>query len=127
VTALAWAARIGLAAVLVVAAVSKLRQRDETRVATVTLLGPRVGPPVAVTLPFVEIALAIALVAWWSWVPGVVAALLLAGFTVVLVRASARHVPCACFGAAADAPPGGLAILRNGALLALAILATATP
>ena len=126
-TALAWAARIGLAAVLVVAAVSKLRQRDETRVATVTLLGPRIGPPVAATLPFVEIALAIALVAWWSWVPGVVAALLLAGFTVVLVRASARHVPCACFGTAAGAPPGGLAILRNGALLALAILATATP
>lgn len=125
--ALAWAARIGLAVMLVVAAVSKLRRRAATRVETVTLLGPRIGPPVAATLPFVEIALAIALVVWWSWVPGVLAAALVVAFTVVLVRANARHLPCACFGAGAGVPPGGFAILRNGALLALAILATATP
>jgi hypothetical protein len=53
---------------------------------------------------------------------------MLALFTVALVRAHARHVPCACFGAgAADAPVGSWAVVRNGVLAALAALAIGDP
>jgi hypothetical protein len=59
-----------------------------------------------------------------SW-PGWLAAALLLVFTGVLVRAEVRHVPCPCFGSGSSARPvGSLAIVRNGVLLALAVLAT---
>jgi hypothetical protein len=125
--AIALAARIVLALVLVVAAVSKLRARRTSCAVTSAVLGDRWGPVVTAALPWVEFGVAFMLVAWWGPIPGIVAAILVLGFTAVLVRANARHVPCACFGGAADAPPGGGAILRNGALLALAIVATGTP
>jgi hypothetical protein len=49
-------------------------------------------------------------------------------FTVALVRAQARHVPCACFGAGADdAPVGPASVVRNGVLAALAALAIGDP
>ncbi len=120
-------ARVVLAAVLLAAAIAKLRSRDATRAATVALLGEHTGVVVAMALPFVEIAVAIALIVWWSPVPGIVAAMLLLAFTVVLVRANVRHVPCACFGGASNAPPGARAIVRNALLLALAVLATGSP
>ena len=44
------------------------------------------------------------------------------------MRAHAQHVPCPCFGGGATASPAGpLAVLRNGVLLALAVLATGNP
>lgn len=125
--AIALAARIVLALVLVAAAVSKLRARRTSCAVTSALLGDRSGPVVAAALPWVEFGVAFMLVAWWGPIPGIVAAILVLGFTAVVVRANARHVPCACFGTPSDAPPGGGAILRNGVLLALAILATGTP
>ena len=78
-------------------------------------------------MPVVELAVAIALLAAWSSpVPAYVALALLFAFTVVLVRAQLKHVPCPCFGAAgvATRPVGAPAIVRNGVLLALAVLAT---
>ena len=103
--AIALAARIVLALVLVWAAVSKLRARRSSCAVTSALLGERAGPVVAAALPFIEIGVAFMLVAWWGPVPGIVAAILVLGFTAVVIRANARHVPCACFGAASEAPP----------------------
>lgn len=125
--AIALAARVVLAIILLRAAISKLRAREASRSATATLLGERAGPPIATALPFVELGVAMSLIVRWGPLPGLLAALLILGFTVVVVRANVRHVPCSCFGAPSEAPPGGGAILRNGALLALAILATGSP
>ncbi len=122
------AARVVLGAVLVIAATSKLRTRAVTAAQTSALLGSRAGPPVARALPFLELAVAIALVAWWSAVAGIVASGLVLGFTVVLVVAELRRVPCACFGgSSASHVPGPAAVLRNALLLAEAVLAIGTP
>jgi hypothetical protein len=46
----------------------------------------------------------------------------------VLVRASARHVPCLCFGASKlETPVGPAGVIRNGILAALAVLAVGSP
>jgi hypothetical protein len=117
-----------LAIVLALAAVAKLRARATTRRQMVALLGDRAGGVVARVLPWVELLLAVLLVVWWSAVPGVLAAALLLVFTGVVVRANVRHLPCACFGGnASNAPPGASAIVRNAVLVALAVLATASP
>jgi hypothetical protein len=124
----ALAARIVLAAALTVSALAKLRSRDAVKQQVALLVSDGLAPVVAPALPATELAVAVALVVWWSPVPGVVALLLLAAFTVVLVRAQARRVPCLCFGAArVDAPVGPAAIVRNGVLGALAVLAIGTP
>jgi hypothetical protein len=126
--AVALAARVVLALALVVAAIAKLRAPDRTRAQTIDLIGARDGAAVARVLPFVELGIAVALIAWWTAVPGIAAAVLLVLFTLVLVRAQTRRLPCPCFGAASrpDAV-GPVAILRNGILLAYAVLATASP
>jgi hypothetical protein len=125
--AVALAARVVLAIVLAGAAVAKLRARAATRAATVALIGARYGGPIAAVLPFVELVLAILLVAWWSNVPGVLAAALLIAFTCVLVRAQQRRLPCPCFGNTTAEPVGGFSIIRNGVLLAYAVIATGSP
>ena len=125
----AFAARIVLAATLVVSAVAKIRSREAVRAQVAVLIAGdgRVAALLSV-LPAVELLVAVALVAAWSPVPGLVALLLLVLFTGVLVRAQAKHVPCACFGAgAADAPVGPASLVRNGVLAALAVLATGDP
>jgi hypothetical protein len=126
--AVALAARLVLAVVFLIAAAAKLRNADATRDQMTALLGPRVGPLVAMWLPIVEILLAVALLAWWSPVPGVVTALVLLTFIAVLVRADVRRLPCACFGARASSKPVGTsAIVRNAVLVGLAVLATGSP
>ncbi len=125
---LAGAARVLLALTLVVAAVAKLRARDDARDGTGALVPAAVAPLVAGALPYVELALAALLLVWWSSpIPAVVAGVVILAFTVVVVRAQVRHLPCPCFGAASAArPAGALDVLRNGVLLALAVLATGT-
>jgi hypothetical protein len=126
--AFAMAARIVLAATLAIAAVQKLATMRTSRAATVALVGPRAGTVIGVALPFVELAVSVALLVWWSAVPGVVAFAVIVAFTVVLVRAQTRRLPCPCFGAAASAGPvGPWAIVRNGLLAALAVVATGSP
>jgi len=120
-------ARVAVAVVLVWAAVSKLRTRERTRVQTIALLGRSAGAPVATALPFVELALAIALLAWWSPVPGIVAAVLFVAFVAVVVRAQLLRLPCACLGGASDTPAGPAALLRTALLVAGAVLATGSP
>jgi hypothetical protein len=130
---LALAARIVLAIVLATSAIAKLRMRAEptTRLARLQmgrLVGQAFAPVIESVLPVAEIGVAIALVAWWSAAPGVVALLLLVAFTVVLVRAQVQHVPCVCFGTASlEAPVGPWAIVRNGLLAGLAVLAIGDP
>jgi hypothetical protein len=121
-------ARLVLAAALSFAAVAKLRAREVAREQTVVLVGDALGPAVASALPFVELAIAVMLLIWWSAVPGVVAALLLVAFTAVVVRAEVRHLPCPCFGrASATVESGPAAVLRNAVLLVCAVFATGAP
>jgi hypothetical protein len=124
----ALAARVVLAVVLVVSATAKLRARVEVERSMGHHVGVRLAPLIGPVLPGFELAIAAALVAWWSPVPGVVALVMLAAFTIVLVRAQARHIPCLCFGAAnvsVSAGPAG--VVRNGVLAALAVFAIGDP
>jgi hypothetical protein len=126
--ALALGARIVLALVLASSAFAKLRSRTVVREQVATLVSERAAPVVAPLLPAAELLVGVALVAWWSAVPGIVAVVLLVLFTVVLVRAEARRVPCLCFGASKlDTPVGPAGIIRNGILAALAVIAIASP
>jgi len=130
---LALAARVVLAVVLAVSAIAKMRVRAElttqlARLQMGRLVGQAFAPVIEPVLPVAEIGVAVALVAWWSPVPGVVALGLIAAFTVVLLRAQTQHVPCVCFGTASlEAPEGPWSILRNGLLAGLAVLAIGNP
>jgi Methylamine utilisation protein MauE len=124
----ALAARVVLAAALAVSAVAKLRSLDAVQRQVARLVSERFAPLIARALPAAEIVVAVALVVWWSAVPGVVALVLLVAFTIVLVRAQARHEPCLCFGASRlDAPVGPASVIRNGVLGGLAVLAIGSP
>lgn len=126
--AISFAARLVLAGVLLVAAVAKLRAPAITRRRTVALVGHRIGTGVAIALPFVELFVAVILSAWWSAAPGVIAAALFGAFTVIVVRAQLRGVPCPCFGSGSgDTAPGPWAVVRNALFLAYSVLATASP
>jgi uncharacterized membrane protein YphA (DoxX/SURF4 family) len=124
--ALALGARIVLASAFLLAASGKVRDRARVTGQMEDFVGTRAAPIASVVVPCVEIALAVALVvAPGSALPGWLAAGVLLVFTAVLVWAQARHVPCPCFGSGASARPvGPAAIVRNGVLLALAVLAT---
>lgn len=125
---LALAARVVLAGVLAISAISKLRSRHAVQQQMGALVGERLAPLIGPLLPAAELLVAVGLVGWWSPVPAVVALVLLAAFTVVLVRAQARHVPCLCFGAARlDAAVGPSSVVRNGVLAALAVFAIGDP
>ena len=125
-SAIALVSRIVLAVVFVTAAVLKLRDRPRVVRQMTDLVGARSAPAAAIVVPFVELGLALWLVvARDSAIPGLVAVALLFLFTGVLVRALVRRVPCPCFGGGAVAAPVGPgSIVRNGTLLALAVLAT---
>ena len=125
---LALAARIVLATVLAISAMSKLRSRRAVQQQMGSLVGERLAPLIGPLLPAAELLVAVGLVAWWSPVPGAVALVLLGAFTAVLVRAQARHVPCLCFGATRlDATVGPSSVVRNGVLAALAVIAIGDP
>jgi hypothetical protein len=126
--AISFAARLVLAGVLLLAAIAKLRAPDVARRQTIALVGRAFGPAVAVALPVLEVTVASLLVVWWSPEPGVIAAVLFGAFTVIVVRAQVRGLPCPCFGAGtADTETRPSALVRNGLLLAYAVLATASP
>ncbi len=126
--AISFAARLVLAGALLVAAVAKLRAPEITRRQTVALVGDRAGAGVAIALPFVELGVAVILVAWQGAAPGIIAGVLFGAFTVVVVRAELHGVPCPCFGSASlEAKPGPRGLVRNALFLAYAVLATASP
>jgi uncharacterized membrane protein YphA (DoxX/SURF4 family) len=123
------ALRLVLAAVFVVAAVGKARDQAGTRHSLESFGIPRaLAPTVAVVLPIVEIAIAVALVpvatAWWA---GVAALVLLVAFTAALTVGLLRGVEadCHCFGAVSSRPVGPATIARNLVLVALAVVLVA--
>ncbi len=85
-----------------------------------------VGRPLALVVPWVELAVGAALVTQLvrPW-PAVVALAILVVFTLVIVRRllDGSRPPCACFGSRSDRPLGAVHVIRNLALLALAAVA----
>ena len=119
---LAYALAIGLALTFAWAGVAKLRAPKRTERAFVAL---GVHPLFAKVVPLVEITLAASIVV--APIAALFAALLLGAFTVVIARAN-PGVGCACFGSASTAPLSWVQVLRNGLLIAIAIVAcSATP
>jgi thiol-disulfide isomerase/thioredoxin len=117
-------ARLLLALVLGVAGVAKLADRAGSRKAVVDFGVPAaLAAPLAVLLPFVELAVAVALLptatAWWG-ASGALALLLLfvVGITYNLSRG--RKPDCHCFGQLHSAPAGWKTLARNGVLAAVA-------
>jgi hypothetical protein len=126
--ALALACRIVLAVVLAIAAGAKITDRAALSGQLRAMgIAPRGATPIAVGLPTAEIVVAAALVGVpGSWVPAAAAIVLLVAFTVFLLATARRAVPCPCFGTVRTDRVVSLsaAIVRNGVLLALGVLAT---
>jgi hypothetical protein len=121
----AGASAVALAFVLLVAAVTKVRDRTGTR-SSFRGLGVPAPNQLAVAVPVAEGAVAVALV-FVPIVGGIAASVLLASFTAAVARAIAqrRNVPCACFGARTARPVSGRTLVRNAGLIVLALVATA--
>ena len=85
-----------------------------------------VSRPVAVVVPWVELAVGVlsvvAVLLPWS---AYAAIALLGVFTVVIVRRllDGSRPPCACFGSRSSRPLGAVHVARNAGLLALAVVA----
>lgn len=116
-------AAIVLGTVFVVAGASKVAAGTGW-VAQARQLGAPI--PVATVLPGVEIVLgALLVVGLGAPVPAVAAIVLLVGFSVVIARqlVDGRHPPCACFGAWSHRPLGEGHLVRNAALIVVALIA----
>ena len=124
---IAAACRLVVAGALAVAAAGKFADRDRATRRTIAVLGPA-GRRVATILPAFELFVAVLLLAWWTPVPGLVAVVMFGAFTVVLVRAARRGLPCPCFGGTgAEQPPGAREFTRNAVLAGSALLACGSP
>lgn len=116
-------AAIVLGAVFVVAAVAKMVAGASWVTQARELGAPA---PVAVALPGVELIVGALLIAGiGAPVPAIVAAALLAVFSVGIARqlVDGRHPPCACFGAWSQRPIGEGHLVRNAALFLVAVVA----
>lgn len=116
---------IALGTVFLVAGVSKVAAGSVWRAQARVLGAPAVA---AVVLPWIEIALGAMAVAQLGrrWV-AVVSAVLLIAFTVAIARQMRRGArpPCACFGSWSSRPIGAAHVVRNAALIALAVAVAA--
>lgn len=128
-TVLVLVARVVLAAVFVVAAVTKLVDRRGTRQAVAEFGVPeRLAGPAAVVLPLVELTTAVMLLPAATAALGSMLALaLLATFTTAIVVAllRGRAPACHCFGQRSGAPATWRTVARNSGLGALAVVALA--
>jgi uncharacterized membrane protein YphA (DoxX/SURF4 family)/peroxiredoxin len=119
------AARLVLAAVFVVAAVAKLVDLPGSRRSLEQFGVPvRLGPAVAVVLPLMELAVAVALVPVGSaWIAALAATALLLALTAGVAAALARGVEaeCHCFGRVSSRPVGPATLARNLALVGVAL------
>ncbi|HKV61965.1 MAG TPA: MauE/DoxX family redox-associated membrane protein [Candidatus Acidoferrum sp.] len=89
------------------------------------LISPEASQLVAHTLPFVEIALGLLLLIGWRlriWATAITA--IMVGFLTVVTRAYLLHmdINCGCFGTPEKLT--GMTIVRDGALVVLALLMT---
>jgi hypothetical protein len=109
--------------VLLLAGLAKLAAPDWRSTAGLSLSGnPVVGRALSV-LPIAEIGGGALVIAGFRWA-GVAAAVLLAGFTAVLVWRLRRHdaTPCGCFGEVSARPVSGLSLVRNLVLVGAAVI-----
>jgi len=95
------------------------------QVASYKLISPEASQVVAHTLPFVEIALgALLLIGWRLRIWATAITTIMAGFLAVVTRAYLLHmdINCGCFGTPEKLT--AMTIVRDGALVALALLMT---
>ena len=118
-----------LSVVLLVSGAAKLRDRQATQDAFIALRVPAVVPagPSAAALPWVEIVLAVLLLAapaGFAWVPAAAVLLLMLAYTAVIARALRFDEPvtCSCFGGIGRHDVGPQTLGRNLLLSALAAL-----
>jgi uncharacterized membrane protein YphA (DoxX/SURF4 family) len=119
-------ARFTLSAAFALSAATKLT-RPAAFATSLAAFGVPAPGVVARLLPPVEAGLAVALVALpHSSAPAFAAISLLALFTAAVLAnlAAGREAPCPCFGAEGDRPVSPATLVRNGLLLALAVVAT---
>ena len=123
------ASRLLLAGVLVVAAVSKLADREGSRQAVVAFGVPeRLAAGVALLLPIAELTVAALLLPASTALAGALGALallLLFSVAIAVNLARGRAPDCHCFGQLHSAPAGPGTLIRNGALAAVAAFAVA--
>ena len=119
-------ARLGLAAVFVVAAVAKLADMKGSRAALEGFNVPApFVPTAAVALPCAEVASAVLLVIGPTAQIGAALAVLLLVLFVAGIAAALRRgarPDCHCFGQLHSKPAGGETIVRNGLLAAIALV-----
>lgn len=126
-----WSARLVLAAVLLAAAVGKLRAPEEFTgvVQNYRLLPDLLVRPVAWSLPVVELLLALGLLVEPTRRPAaVMTALLLAMFALAMAINLWRgrvHIDCGCFAATLKQRLSWALVGRNGVLIGFALLAVA--
>jgi uncharacterized membrane protein YphA (DoxX/SURF4 family) len=121
--------RVALAAVFVVAAIGKLLDRSGSRQALRGFgVPPRVAAVASELLPIVELVIAVALLlrptAQWGAAAAVVLLLTFVG-GIANALAHGWKSACHCFGIFHSEPAGPRALVRNGALLAVAAIAAA--
>lgn len=125
----AYTCALVLAGVFLTSGAGKLAWRDETRAGFEHLGLPR-PRLVAAVLPFVELALAVTLVAF-PVLGGAASFVMIGGFTAFLVRLLRQGVdaPCGCIGSPkSTAPVSRRAVARNAGLAGLAVVSLfATP
>ena len=116
-----------LSVVLAVSGAAKLRDRRATQDAFVALRVPAFVPagPSAIALPWVEIALAVLLLAAPAgllWMPAAAVLLLMLAYTALIARALRFDEPvtCSCFGSLGRHDVGPLTLGRNVLLTLLA-------
>ena len=117
--------RVVLAVLFVIAAAGKLADLTGTR-AMLTRFGVhvRLRHPASIALPTLELVVALMLIPTATAAAGaVVASVLLATFTIALVRVLAKgeQVDCNCFGSAGSRPVTRMTVARNLVLLGLAL------
>ena len=134
-----WIGRIVLAAVFIYAGYAKLFRPDmhprppipialslfALQIDSYQMLPPWASLLVSKTLPFAEISIGLLLLIGWQlriW--ATISTLIIGGFFTSVVRAYALHldINCGCF--AKPEPLTGFTVLRDGALLLLAVVMT---
>ncbi|MFN0153591.1 MAG: TlpA family protein disulfide reductase [Gaiella sp.] len=129
IAALGLVARLILAGVFAVAAITKLVDREGTRKAVAAFGAPaRIAAALAIGLPLAELAVAGLLLPSSTAAAGALGALVLLGtFTAAIAwNLARRRTPdCHCFGQLHSAPASWKTLARNAVLLALAASALA--
>lgn len=126
-----WTARLVLAAVLLAAAVAKLRALEEFAgvVHNYRLLPELLARPVAYALPILEVVLAVGLLLEPTRrLAAAATAVLLAVFALAMainIRRGRSHIDCGCFASALKQRLSWALVARNGVLIGLALLIVA--